>query len=97
MKIRFASATLERCFHDESYAARCWGAELASQYTYVVNFLACIDAPGDLVRFAFLDPVASADTARGHRWTVYLVDQWCLVLEPADGEDAIGVTEVVRS
>ncbi len=97
MQIRFASTTLERCVHDESYAAKFWGATPASRYAYVVNFLACIDVVADLVRFAFLDTVASAETTRGDRWTVCLVDQWRLVLELADGGDTIGVVEVVYS
>ncbi len=93
MRVQFRNASLARCLSDEAYAAERWGAEAAIRYAYVVNFLTCIDAAGDLGRFAFLEARVE-DGDRGPRWLVPLADDWRLALAPVDGDYALSVVEV---
>ena len=94
MDICFGDEDLARCFREEVYATARWGLGVAQQYVYVVNFLTCIEAAGDVSKFAFL----WAET-RNHsgptRWIVPLADGWHVALDVAEGGRALIVAEVV--
>ena len=96
MDVRFANAGLARCAREEAEAIARWGTDVGTRYTYVINFLACIDAVGDLGKFAFLDAVERS-TSDQLRWTVRVTDGWRLALEAVEGEQALVVVEVVRN
>lgn len=95
MKIRFANASLARCFNEQSHAAGHWGADVADQYARVVNFLTCVDGPADLPKFAFLQARAVI-TSEEPRWRVQLMENWRVILEPAEGGQSFIVTAVVH-
>lgn len=93
MDIRFADESLARCFREESCAVRRWGAEVANRYAFVIAFLTCVDAVGDLGKFAFLDAVG-LDSSLNSPGTVRLADGWRLALEAVEGSTALVVKEV---
>lgn len=95
MQVRFADDLLAQCFREEGCAIERWGPEAGRKYVFVVNFLTCADAVGDLGRFALLDQRLTDGTPRPRR-TVRLTDEWRVTLEVAEGAQALIVVEVVR-
>ena len=94
MDIRFADENLARCFREEVYATACWGLGVAQQYVYVVDFLTCIEAAGDMSKFAFLH-AETRNRSGPLRWIVPLADGWRVALEVAEGGRSLIVAEVV--
>ena len=94
MDLRFADENLARSFREEVYATACWGLDAARQYVHVVNFLTCIEAAGDVSKFAFLR-AESRNHSGPTRWIVPLADGWHVALDVAEGGRALIVAEVV--
>lgn len=95
MHVRFNDAHLERCFTDQAFATAEWGIAVAQRYTFVINFLTCVDAVGDIRQFTFLD-AAALETPAGTRLSINLGGEWRLAVEAADGAPVLTVTEVNR-
>lgn len=95
MELRFTNPGLELFFSDDTLAAKEWGTDAARRYSYVVNFLACIDTAKDLSKFAFLDLRDSSEEGRPHPgWTLHLAGRWHLALEVVEGGEALSIMEV---
>lgn len=95
MQVRFNDTLLERYFTDQVLAAAQWGIEVAQRYSFIINFLTCVDTVGDIRQFTFLDS-AAVETASGTRLIINLGADWRLALEATDGAHVLTVTEVNR-